>query len=131
MSSDVNSYQVGGKHYKGGSYQHWDFVAENSGCGYFIGVATKYICRYKDKGNPKQDLEKAKHYVLKLIDLIKRGKIPSNPDGRNREAIYALYEAYKLEPLEFAICFMIANFERVDELVAAVNGIDELLKKYL
>ena len=35
--------------------------------GYLKGNSLKYIWRYKYKGHPKQDLEKAKWYLNKLI----------------------------------------------------------------
>ena len=70
--SGANSRQIGGDHYKkhgaGGGEQHWDRVWRLFGPGYFIGCATKYIERYQDK-NGVQDLEKAKHFIEKLIEL--------------------------------------------------------------
>jgi hypothetical protein len=38
------------------------------GRGYFVGCATKYVERYHLK-NGKQDLEKAMHFLQKLIEL--------------------------------------------------------------
>ena len=38
--------------------------------GYLKGNSLKYIWRYKYKGHPKQDLEKAKWYLNKLIGEI-------------------------------------------------------------
>lgn len=61
--------QVGGDHYrKVKGEQHWDRVYRLFGPGYFIGCATKYIERYKEK-NGKEDLEKAVHFINKLIEL--------------------------------------------------------------
>ena len=39
--------------------------------GYLKGNTVKYLWRYKYKGNPEQDLEKAQWYLNKLIELIK------------------------------------------------------------
>lgn len=67
----ANDTQIGGDHYrKHGSTgeQHWDRQYRLFGPGYFIGCATKYIERYRDK-NGKQDLEKALHFIQKLIEL--------------------------------------------------------------
>lgn len=36
-----------------------------------IGAAVKYLWRYKDKGNPVQDLEKARQYIDFEIDKLK------------------------------------------------------------
>jgi len=35
--------------------------------GYLRGNCVKYLWRYKNKGNPKQDLEKSKWYLLRLL----------------------------------------------------------------
>lgn len=68
----VNDTQVGGSHYKdatgtcphcGGVIQHWDLYAKMP---YLIGHTTKYVTRFLGK-NGKQDLEKAVHFIQKLI----------------------------------------------------------------
>lgn len=64
----ANDKQVGGEHYKNEGEQHWDRIYRLYGRGYFVGCATKYIERY-DKKNGKQDLEKAIHFIEKLIEL--------------------------------------------------------------
>lgn len=72
---NANSIQIGGDHYKGGgNHEHWDIIAQLYGPGYFIAAATKYVQRWRKK-NGAQDLEKARHYVVKLIELIQTGKI--------------------------------------------------------
>lgn len=73
----ANDKQVGGDHYKKAGAtgeEHWDRQYRLFGPGYFVGCATKYIERYRDK-NGKQDLEKAIHFVEKLIEL----EYPANP----------------------------------------------------
>lgn len=68
----ANERQVGGDHYKrDGSLEHWDLI-ERSGIGYLEGCATKYVARWRKKGG-LQDLEKAEHYVQKLIELYTEG----------------------------------------------------------
>jgi hypothetical protein len=62
---DVNSKQVAGTHYRA-PVQHWDFVLIN-GLDYLRGCASKYITRARKKGNGRQDLLKAQHYVEKLM----------------------------------------------------------------
>lgn len=70
-----NSVQIGGDHYVS-DYQPWDFN-EDFGLGGLECSIVKYLCRYKVKGNPKRDINKAIHYVDKLIDLhAKRGRAP-------------------------------------------------------
>lgn len=78
----ANDTQVGGSHYKRpGVIEHWDMV-EMYGLGYLEGCATKYLARYSQKGGV-QDLEKAGHYTLKLIEMVReqgRGPRGSVPD---------------------------------------------------
>lgn len=64
----ANDRQVGGDHYSKEGEQHWDRMYRLYGRGYFVGCATKYIERYHLK-NGKQDLEKAIHFIEKLIEL--------------------------------------------------------------
>ena len=62
--ADPSSYQIGGDHYRRQPIQHWDMV-EETGLDYFLGCATKYLSRFHLKGTPRQDLEKAKHFLLR------------------------------------------------------------------
>ena len=66
--NSANSKQVGGTHYAKDGEQHWDRMWRLYGRGYFVGCATKYLERYHLK-NGVQDLEKAKHFIEKLIEL--------------------------------------------------------------
>lgn len=66
---NANSEQVGGNHYKVlRGEEHWDRVWRLFGSGYFIGCITKYVERYKSK-NGIEDLQKARHFINKLIEL--------------------------------------------------------------
>lgn len=56
--------QIGGDHYKKHTIQPWDIIDEYK-LDYYAGNALKYLLRNKD--NKKQDLEKAKHYLEKMI----------------------------------------------------------------
>ena len=67
----ANDRQVGGSHYQTGGMQHWDFV-EHFRMDYFQGQITKYLLRWRKK-NGIEDLEKARHYLDKYIE-IQRGK---------------------------------------------------------
>lgn len=66
----ANYKQVGGSHYQGGIYQHWDFCIENN-LGYLEGQITKYLSRWRQKAG-RQDLEKAAHYADKLVECADR-----------------------------------------------------------
>lgn len=64
MESNVK--QIGGEHYLK-AIQPWDFIVAND-LGFLEGNIVKYITRYKEKGGVV-DLQKAKHYLEKLIEL--------------------------------------------------------------
>src|SRR5882724_10953683 len=69
----ANDRQVGGEHYKDGTKpEHWDLVAMY-GWDYFTGQITKYLMRWRKK-NGIEDLEKARHYLDKYIE-VERSKI--------------------------------------------------------
>ena len=65
----ANDIQHGGDHYKTKAIQPWDFIVSNN-IGFLEGNAIKYLCRWRDKGGI-QDLEKARHYIDKLIEVEK------------------------------------------------------------
>jgi len=65
----VNDIQIGGDHYKKNTIQPWDYIVSNN-LGYLAGNVVKYITRWEYK-NGLEDLEKAFHYLLKLIEVEK------------------------------------------------------------
>lgn len=67
--TEANKRQVGGDHYRKNVLEHWDIVAL-TGLDYYQGNITKYVMRWRDKGGI-QDLEKARHYLEKYIELEK------------------------------------------------------------
>lgn len=80
----ANDEQIGGNHYQQGddvNWQHWDFAWQHS-YNIFEYCSTKYIARYKLK-NGLVDVEKAKHYIDKLIE-----KIGNYRDHPGRQAIH-------------------------------------------
>lgn len=68
--SEANDRQVGGDHYQS-KFQPWDFI-ELNGIGYLDGNAIKYAARWRKKDG-REDLEKAIHYVDKLMELHRAG----------------------------------------------------------
>jgi hypothetical protein len=67
----ANDIQIGGSHYATASgVQHWDMVVEHQ-LNYFEGQITKYVMRARKK-NGKQDLEKAKHFLDKYLEVYDR-----------------------------------------------------------
>jgi hypothetical protein len=67
MIMAANETQVGGDHYKDKAIQPWDYISSNN-MGYLAGCIVKYVSRYEDK-NGLEDLEKAKHFLEKLIEV--------------------------------------------------------------
>jgi Protein of unknwon function (DUF3310). len=63
----ANDKQVAGGHYRKQVIQPWDYIALN-GIPYLEGNVIKYVSRWRDKGGIA-DLEKAKHYIDKIIEL--------------------------------------------------------------
>jgi len=65
--------QIGGSHYTSKAVQPWtameSWMSEEAFKGYIWGNVIKYIARWEDKGG-KQDLEKARHYLDKLIEIV-------------------------------------------------------------
>lgn len=61
----ANDKQISGDHYKMG-IEPWDAIIA-WGLGYLDGNAVKYLSRWRKKGGVA-DLEKAKHYIEKLIE---------------------------------------------------------------
>ena len=60
--------QVGGDHYSKLAIQPVEYINANH-LSYLQGNVIKYVTRFKNKGTPLQDLQKAKHYIDMLIEL--------------------------------------------------------------
>ena len=63
---NANDMQTGGTHYQV-AIQPWDYIIANN-LGYLEGNVIKYVTRYKNKGGV-EDLRKAQHYLIKLIEV--------------------------------------------------------------
>jgi len=61
----IRNKQVGWNHYSKYSIQPWDII-DTYKLDFYEGNLLKYLLRYKDK-NGLEDLEKAKHYLEKII----------------------------------------------------------------
>ncbi len=88
---DPNAMQIGGTHYQS-EYQVWDFT-EKHGLGGLEMCIIKYVCRWREKGNGTTDLEKAVHYVDKLIDLHKsKGRVPKGVASRDDTQYFCMMQ---------------------------------------
>jgi hypothetical protein len=121
----VNDRQVGGTHYRS-ALQHWDLI-ERNGIGYLEAAATKYVTRWRSKGGV-QDLEKAVHYVEKLIELFEEGVRTAR--GTVDHVMLATYaEANKLNDAERNIITILCRWSLREDLFMAQQGILMLVRK--
>ena len=121
---DPNGIQHGGVHYQA-TYQHWDW-AENNGLGYLESAATKYVARWRTKGVPILDLEKAGHYVQKLMALFLAGT--RKPRGHAPvEDTVRFCAANNLISREQHFCILLSSWSQEADLERALELIDQLL----
>ena len=73
--SKANDKQVGGLHYRS-RIQHWDYVLAND-IPYLEAQIIKYVTRHRKK-NGLQDLEKAQHFLDKLMEEERNKLIPAS-----------------------------------------------------
>ena len=69
----ANNRQIGGDHYKRMDVQPWDVVdhgPRQQAVGFYRYNALKYIMRAGEKGDFKEDIQKAHHYLQKLLELL-------------------------------------------------------------
>jgi hypothetical protein len=69
----ANTTQVGGDHYKRMDIQPWDVVdygPKQQAIGFYRYNALKYIMRAGEKGDFKEDIAKAQHYLEKLLEIL-------------------------------------------------------------
>ena len=74
-------------HYNSGKYEVID-VIEDWDLGFHLGNAIKYIARAEYKGNPKEDLKKARWYLDRHIDVYEEDEEKSHPKGEVVEKKY-------------------------------------------
>lgn len=118
---DANDKQIGGQHYKS-ALQHWDIV-DTYEVPYLEGCATKYLSRWRKK-NGAQDLEKAKHYVEKLIEQLPLRSRPTYVPGHILDRFQAEngIPAEDMEPIRKIFCW-----DQKADLQVAITWIDALI----
>lgn len=124
MSSIANETQVGGDHYRT-AFQHWDFMAESFGAAWFKGSITKYVSRHRKK-NGLQDLQKARHYLVKLIELVEQEKLPLPLPWTFGDEFA---EANKMESDDAAVFRQVVKASTLPELSVALTMLDILIKR--
>jgi len=69
----ANTTQVGGDHYKRMDIQPWDVIdhgPRQQAIGFYRYNSLKYIMRAGEKGDFKEDIQKAHHYLQKLLEIL-------------------------------------------------------------
>lgn len=71
----ANARQVAGDHYKSKAIQPWDameaWLTPEQFRGFLLGTSVKYLARAGKKGPFKEDIEKAHHYLEKLLETLR------------------------------------------------------------
>jgi hypothetical protein len=102
----ANDTQVGGLHYMS-PYQHWDLVVK-IGLGYLDGCSTKHVTRWRKKLGI-QDLQKALHYLDKLIE-VGNYDIKRNPNVAVDQEVKLFAEVNELSFLEYQFIYLMCMF---------------------
>lgn len=130
IAEGPNARQVGGAHYAS-ELQHWD-VIEDYGIGYLEGCASKYVTRARKK-NGLQDVDKAIHYVEKLIEKhsrifdISNPKVSRQPRGSvPLEVTLEFIRKNGLTDLEGAICALLFTWRDRGDLEKTLQLINRL-----
>ena len=125
MAEKPNEIQVGGHHYLGGVYQHWDWVVENR-MGYLEGQITKYLCRWRNKAGA-QDLQKALHYADKLWEAAAHNQVLF-PLPRRVLGLPKMMRLYQLTDAETEVFRLAAEWSTLEALVRIRQLIEEALR---
>ena len=123
----ANDIQIGGDHYKkGGRFEHWDVVSRNE-IGYLEGYATKYLARWRDK-NGLEDVDKARHATVKLIELVKAGERGFGGKAPIAD-VMGFSSAYDLWTTDDTACTMLFMWTNVIDLGYALDAIDRTIAR--
>lgn len=111
----ANTEQVGGAHYRGLEYQHWDWCIDLN-LGYLESAATKYISRWRQK-NGLEDLKKARHYLTKAGEAYEDGRYRNTSimvDSARRQTAQTFtvtfLKGYGIVGIEYDLLFQIADW---------------------
>lgn len=119
----ANDIQVGGGHYKS-EYQHWDFVADVLEGRYMEGQITKYISRWYKK-NGLQDLQKAEHFLNKLLEQETAGRVaPIAPGSEDAQSIDLFCRTNDIPPVEALIITVVSTWQTREDLLYALRTLN-------
>lgn len=125
----ANDLQVGGSHYKA-KYQHWDWAIDTN-LGALECASTKYISRWWKK-NGKEDIEKARSYVVKIKSAYEENRYE---DANSKISdISSVFKntlkfglANNMNEDEITICYALANWSNSSHLEEVLNIMDSML----
>lgn len=123
----ANDTQVGGSHYRT-NYQHWDFMADTFGLDYFKETATKYVSRWRKK-NGVEDLEKARHYLVKLKELMEEPDCAYDMTLVDQAKVKAYVEANQMEPHDAWAIRIIMTATNPSTVQIAIDYLDFIKKQ--
>ena len=125
--SNVNERQVGGDHYKGAKFQHWDLIAKNR-IGYLEGCATKYPSRWRKK-NGVEDVEKGIHFVDKILACVE--EFGYGPTGHaSSDDLFRFFDENNIaDGDEITAITLICQWTNVAHLEQARIHLERLLEK--
>lgn len=130
MENKADDRQVGGRHYKS-EYEHWNWVIDcGLGNGYFVAAISKYLKRWRDKNGP-EDLEKAAHYLDKMIEVApilayQRSPLPAVAIENYTNAYI---KANGIKGYEAMICHLLVTWQMPSQLVIARAYLEDILEK--
>lgn len=117
----ANDMQVGGDHYKDKAVQPWEamqaWMTQEEFTGFLRGNVIKYVARCNDKGGV-EDLQKARHYLDKLIEVMGAELPESKPTPAQ------VSDAVMLE-IAKAVARRCGMDNRVDGNLITVSGVHE------
>ena len=125
----VDEIQVGGTHYKVEGLQHWGLV-DLYRVGYFEANISKYVTRWRKK-NGVQDLEKAAHYLQKLIELRSELSWSDCLERQPRvfhDVITRFVDDNQLIAEEAAILHQVLAWRSIQDLVEAAKKLQSLIE---
>lgn len=124
MNSRANETQVGGTHYQS-TYQHWDMCADAFGDAHCKSAITKYLVRWRAKGG-LQDLDKARHYLTKLIELLDENRVALSAPA-NTQAITVFIISNNLPEREATITKVVMGASGLADLLYVRVALDKLI----
>jgi hypothetical protein len=119
----ANDYQVGGDHYDV-AYKHWD-LAIKFRMPYLDGCTTKHVSRWRKKLGV-QDLQKARHYLEKLIEAATYDIKRDNNVDIDME-LGQFVKANNLSHLEYQYLFILCTYRNEKALQNAHQILTKIL----